>query len=38
MIYKNIQSNSDHVMKIVTHTCVVRYYGQIQYSQHSTVF
>ncbi len=34
----NRQSNSDHVIKKVTYTCVVQQHCQIQYSWDSIVF
>ncbi len=37
-ICNNRQSNSEHIIKTVTHTCVLRHYCWIQYSQHSIVF
>ncbi len=33
VICNNRQSNSDHIIKTVTHTCVVWHYCQIQYSR-----
>ncbi len=33
-----LTASSDHVMKTVTHTCVLRYYCRIQYYQHCILF